>query len=466
MQLPETTTAPHKVQQKRLGKPGIWFHILSAFFGIYFIYLFAPLLGPTATFIGFDTILAFYLFSLFNGKIRYLFLLHPLFVLVSSFLFGMPYDQIGSSYTYLFNVNKFIDPDTLVINTPLLIATFITNLWSMGRGGVYLGTLYIILFPRYLFDEVPAIVNYYSLSTFTMLYATIGVTAGIMLGSIRKELLLVIALYTTVAPTFLEINSSLHRYGLMVLGLWLFIEGYMGFLHFFSVKRKIILLMTIVTGLALVFVSKPALLLSMALFMILERFSANQLPFISKLFVKSKRHYQILLLLAGLVLFQLTGQLVGPGEYTKGASQGGAGGQFLGIANLPAIGIILRLLYAALSPFPWLGFDQWDIYGYNGLFLVLHLFSSLLAIWMLMSLIRRLPAIVNDDDEIRVLAMFGISLLLSLTFSAIGFHVYLAPALPFLSVVLLRRRTRTPWHHAAGFVIFLEVLAQISRFAK
>ena len=136
------------------------------------------------------------------------------------------------------------------------------------------------------------------------------------------------------------------------------------------------------------------------------------------------------------------------------------------LSNMPIIGLVLRIVYAALSPFPFFGFSQWQLYGGNELFLVVHLFSAIFSIWLVISAFYRLRNIVSEDPQVRVVVMFGLSILASLAFSAIGFHAYIAPALPFLAVVLLRQSTRVPVQPAAGFVLVMEVVAQMARLGR
>jgi len=425
----------------------------------------ARFFGPYATFFTLDTILSLFLVSLFHGRLRFLFLLHPFFVFISSFGFDMPYNDIGTSWTYHQTFERFIDPDTLMLDWRLLVQAMFFSTGNFGFQKIYVGIIPILFLPRFLFGDVPDIINYFSLSMFTMLYAAIGVTVARALGSMRGKLLLVIALYATVSPTFLEINKVMHRYGLMFLGLFLVLNAYMGFLQKrgFS-SRKPILLLVMLIGLTLVVVSRPPMCLAVLLFIVLERFTSNKLPLVSHLFKRSNRNLKIILVLLGIVLFQCLGKFVIPEQYATHFSQ--VGGRYRMLSNLPIIGLVLRVVYAALSPFPFFGFSQWELYGNNELFLVLHLFSAIFAIWLVISVFSRLRSIVNDDGEVRVVVMFGLSIMASLAFSAVGHQSYIAPALPFLAVVLLRRSTRIPIQPAAGFVLFMEIVAQMARLAR
>lgn len=424
----------------------------------------ASMLGPSITFIGLDVILAVYLTSLFVGSWRYLFLIHPIFLSVSAVGFGIPYDEIGTAWTYHQTYERFIDPFTLSLDTQSLVEQMFFNEEKFGYKTIYVGAIPILWLPKFLFDDVPDIINYYSLGFFTLLYAAVGATLAIVLGTMRKELILIITLYSTVSPTFLEINSVLHRYGVMFLGLFLVLNAYLGFLKCYTLLRNVILVILMIIGLSLVFFSKPPLLLSVLLFIFIERLSANKVPVISSILRKVDKYTKFILFLIGLVIFQELSEYLVPEKYVVLDSQ--IGGQYASLINIPIVGLILRVIYAALSPFPILDFNQHELYGNNDLFIGVHIISAIFAMWLLLSVISRMTYIVNEDQEIRIVTMFGIGILASLTYSAVGYHVYIAPALPFISVVLLRHRTRVPLKQAGGFVLLMEVLAQTMRLVR
>jgi len=135
---------------------------------------------------------------------------------------------------------------------------------------------------------------------------------------------------------------------------------------------------------------------------------------------------------------QYLSTFIAPDAYVSGFSQ--QGGQYTGLMNLPILGLALRLVYAVLAPFPWINFDQWELYGYNDVFLWLHVFSTLFATWVLFSFFSHVRRIVAGIDDIRMTSMFGVAILSTLAFAAIGFHVYLAPALPFLAVIMVEKK--------------------------
>lgn len=433
-----------------------------------FIIQAAPALGPIATFIGFDLILSVYLISLFRNKLSFLFLLHPLVALITSYGFEMPYTEIGVAFTYLDTFNRFVDPTSLTID--------IDSLWSAllpeeahegtnyGIGVVYVGVIPILWLPAYLFTNAPDIVIYLSLGVFTMLYAAISVSVALAFGVLRKDVLLIIALYCTVSPTFLEINSTLHRYGLLFFGLFLFLIAYIGLLRGGLGLRKLMLLALILVAMALVSASKAPLLLSLVMFVLLEFFSRNKLPLLSKIFYRLNNPSRVWFLIIMIAIAQYLAHFIAPEKYVTGFSQ--QGGQYEALINIPILGLLVRLFYAMLSPFPWINFSQLELYGYNTLLFLLHIPSALLAAWIIFSFFSRTRQIVTGNDDIKITALFGVAIMSSLTFSAIGFHVYLSPALPFIAVILLNKKTRISLTYPILFIIGMELIAQIAKVMR
>ena len=140
--------------------------------------------------------------------------------------------------------------------------------------------------------------------------------------------------------------------------------------------------------------------------------------------------------------------------------------QYQDLSNIPLIGLLLRLVYAVLSPFPWINYNQWEIYGYNKMFLMVHILSTLLVSWIILSLFIRMRRILRGPDDIRTCVMLGIALMGSLAFAGIGWHVYLAPAMPFLAVLLHERGNRIAYLYPFTFVIVMEIVAQTARLVR
>jgi hypothetical protein len=461
------TTKPHLVLRRSRGN-GLFPKAIIVLMLCLFVAQASMLLGPIATFIGFDLIISVYLTSLFSSKLRFLFLLHPLISLISSYGFEMPFTEIGVAYTYLNNFETFVNPTTLAPDANLLLSTLFpqgpNDDANFGIGVAYVGVIPILLLPKYLFADAPEVSIYLSLGVFTVLYAAIAVTVAISLDALRKDVLLPIALYFTVSPTFLEMNASLHRYGLLFLGLFLFLIAYVGLSKGVRGFRKVNLFVLMLVSLMLILVSKAPLLLSLIVFVLLDLFYCNKLPLISKIFFRLKKQSKIWFLIVMIALAQYLVHFIAPEKYVTNFSQ--QGGQYPGLINIPILGLAIRLIYAMLSPFPWINFTQMDLYGYNTLLFLLHIPSALLASWIIFSFFLRAPQILSTANDIRMSVMFGVAIMSSLAFSAIGFHVYLAPALPFMAIILLDKKNRVSLIYPLCFILIMELIAQIAQLIR
>ena len=211
-------------------------------------------------------------------------------------------------------------------------------------------------------------------------------------------------------------------------------------------------------------VSKAPLLMSLVLFVLLERFSRDRLSFLSKAYSRFDNKSKIIILVIGIAIAQYFSTFIVPEKYALDTSQ--QGGQYPGLINLPILGLVLRLTYAVLSPFPWINFSQWETYGYNSLFFWLHIFSVLLSVWVIFSFFSHTRRIITGTDDIRISSCFGIAIMSSLAFSAIGYHAYWAPALPFLATILLEKSNRISFIYPIQFVMLMEVVAQVARVIR
>ena len=118
------------------------------FSGIIFL---GPFLGPFFTFLFLDMLLSVYLFTLFRGRWRKLFLIHPVVVYLTGFGFEIPYTEIGTGYTYIFTFDRYVDPFTLSVDwKQAIFDIFLSQERASyyGFSSVYIGTIPILLFPK------------------------------------------------------------------------------------------------------------------------------------------------------------------------------------------------------------------------------------------------------------------------------------------------------------------------------
>ena len=430
-----------------------------------FICSMAQLLGHFFTFLLLDVLLSVYLFSLFRNRWRLLFLVHPIVVYFLGFGFQTPFTEIGTGWTYLRTYDHVVDPVTLEVDLPGVIFFALSREGGYyGIGGGYVETIPLLLFPHLLYINPPDITFYYSLSLWTLICVLIGVNAAMVSRIIREEVLLIIALYATVSPMFFDINSSLHRYHVLVLGVFLFLIAYLGITRKRIGVRTALSIGLMLISVMLVFVSKAPLLLSLLLFVFLDYWGRGKLPIISSILDKLGKTPRILVILIAVVAAESMAHVIVPDKYVIDISQ--RGGQYQGLSNIPIVGLLLRVVYAVLSPFPWINFAQWELYGGNKIFLLVHMLSALTVSWIVLSLFIKIRSILRGSDDIRTCVMLGIALMASLAYAGIGWHVYLAPAMPFLATLLYERGCRISYLYPFMFVIVMEIVAQTARFLR
>jgi len=440
------------------------FKTLALIFFLFFLSSIRSYIAPQILFILFDFAFTFYLISIFRGKFRYLFLIHPVFVIISSFGFLIPFSEIGVGFTYMDKFAIFIDPSSMNIDSDAVALASEDTREIFGFATLYFSMLPIIWLPSFLYEDSPDILLYYSMSLFTIFYAALPSYISRVYQVLDNKTLLVIALYITISPTFFEINTTLHRYGMLVCGLFIFLITYIGLTKqkksFFQNFGLIFFMHLSVLFIGL---SKPQLIFILIIFILIDLFVSYRLriPIFTSIYrVVEKKIFLILLVLA----IQIASFFVIPEDYISEAVN--YGGQLATLGNIPIFGFIVRVIYAALSPFPWIGFSQFILYGYNYGFLLMHLFSAYFASWFLLSVIMRADAIFKSADYHRTIIIFGISVILSLMFSAIGYHVYIAPALPFLAVVLIRKDFRIHYINPLIVLFVMEVVAQAARIFR
>ena len=432
---------------------------ILVFISFVFIFIVREYIGQTVTFIALDLVLSIYLVSIFNGKYRYLFLIHPVFILFSSYGFLIPFTDIGVGFTYVNTFDMLFDT-SLGVNEVASSEAYIDSNKVFWFSKIYYSIIPIIWLPKFLYSNPDNITLYYSMGFFTMLFTALAVYASQYLHILKKNILLIYALYATISPTFLEINSSLHRYQLLFFGLFLFLISYIGLVKKRNSWHRIaVLIFILFASIFFIGLSKPQLLLVLLVFVFIDMTISGKLSMVS-----SMANYLDIRVLFILIIFliQAFGYFIIPDGYVTDAFQ--VGGKFNSIASIPVLGYVVRLVYAVLSPFPWIDFSQMSIYGYNLIFFIMHIFSSFLASWMILTLFVRFKMILkcNYDNE-GTIVLFGFVTTFSLMFSSIGFHVYLAPALPFLAV-LLKDKYRISIIYPIFFIFFMEIVAQLLRY--
>ena len=393
-----------------------------------------------------EFLLISYLASILKSKYSYLLLIHPLFLLSTFWGFEIPFSEIGVGFSFIGKFNTFFESDTIAGSD--LIGSFLGGNIFQTYSDFYLSSIPIIAI-KTLFESFPDIGFYIWQNIFHLFSITIAAIHLFSYKSLNKNVALIILLSFIISPSFLEINSTFHRYSLMFTGLLICFNSINYHQSKAVIKNKFLFISSFIFGIILILISKPVLIMSLMIyigFILLKKFKI-------KLSLLAFLLWFILVTDAfGLVLLNNFDVLSRFGEVNR---TGGSTFSFL--ALLYGVGFFFRVFYAALSPFPWINFSQGlDLYGNNNAFLFIHIFSAITALYLLLSFFFNINKFSIDKLNSNPI-IFGFTLLLTLRFSSIGFHVYLVPALPFLAPLLLNKDYSIPLMPVLFFVFALEL---------
>jgi len=426
------------ILRKIIFSSRLWLTALS----ILIICYFATLLGQTLTFLLFDIVLSICLATFFKSKWRVLFLLHPLVVFVTSLGFEIPYEDIGVGYTYINSYNVFI-------------AATDNEIYSIGLKSSYIGVFPFLWIPNLLFtSKLGVLTYYYSMSLWNLFCGIFFTKVTMLTKSISNKTLFLLVLFFVISPMSLEINSSIHRYHLLILGVLLFYVSWVD-LNKMKPTSRLFSYLILILSVILISISKLALLFSIIIFVFIDFILRKKVTLLKQL--PNTFVFGVFCVFLGLIYF--FGFYVLPQQYLYLDFVKGPINIF---TQTPIIGYFARVVYSLFSPFPWLTFSQWFIYGGNEMFLLLHVFSAFISVWLVFSLFLNFKKILLLKHEHRAGIIMFLSISLSLSFSAVGHNVYIAPALPFLSIILLYRKFICNVFYPLVTIILAEILLFIT----
>ncbi len=399
--------------------------------------------GQYITFFLFDLILSIYLFSLFKNKWSFLFLLHPFIVFVISIGFEIRFEDIGVGWTYMNTYDFFMNPSDNIHNIN-------ENFLLIGLQSTYVGVIPFLWLPNFIFSsKLGALTYFYSFSLWNLVCAISFVKVSQSINSISNKFLFLLTLFFVLSPMSLEINNSIHRYHLLILGILLFFVSWIN-LNKENPSKKYLSLIVLVFSILVIALSKIVLVISILVFIFLDFFLKKNIKSFKKL---SQGIWYIVFFIILLAIYIIGFEIL-PEQYLFLDFIKGPINVF---TQAPIVGYFVRILYAILSPFPFINFNQWDIYGGNELFLIIHFISCIIVLWLIISLFLNLKKLLLLKYEYRASVIMFLCITLSLSFSAVGHNVYLSPAIPFLSIILLNKKFLCNIFYPLSIIVFAEV---------
>lgn len=404
---------------------------------------------PHAALLLVDTALSVYLLRMFKSKYRFLFLLHPPILLVSSLFFITPFLQIGDGPSYEAVVRRFVDTTSLAFNFDRpLQGQDIFSFFKYMR----LGVIPLFLVPEYFFPAPSDAIYYIWQGCFHLMLTVIVVTLARLWGAIDHRHLLFMALFAAVSPSFFDLGGAPTRYGITFFGIFLFFIAYMAA----SKALKITPLIGLAGGVATIVVSKAPLLLPALVFVVVDQTIVSKYKLNLRMVLLGSATLFALLLLREFFIEKLV-------FYAEMSKTGAA--TFSSMTQVPVVGAILKYVYALLSPFPWSEAPLFvEInYGGNWLLFLLHVCSSLFGLYLFFIMILRFRILLKANAELKRSLLYGFIMSLSIIWGATGFHKYLLIYFPFFAPLLAYRVLRVNWLYpflfvalAEGFVAFVK----------
>ncbi len=430
----------------RGGTATLILKLLSVIFlgGLAFFYLQD---WPYAAILITDLILCIYLTTLFKSKYRYLFLLHPGILLISSQLYVTPFLDGGDGPAYARVVAEYVDSSIMEGQLNDLLGGF--DLFGLLKHASF-GVAPIYVVPEYFFTSPADAVYYLWQGAFHVILSSVAITMARLWRAVNDKYLFAMSIFAVVSPSFFDLGTAPTRHIVTFISVFFLFIAYTAIRQKLSVSRAIGLTFSIV----LVMISKTVLLLPFFIFVFVDQIFLSD--------VRLNRSNFILITLTGVgILFTGTYLLDTFVSYQETATTGGA--TFSGNAQLPLAGWVVRYVYALLSPFPWSEAPLIiaTTYGGNWLLFVMHVLSSLIGLYMFLIMLVHVRRVFNHDPELTRLLLYGVIMSLSILRGSIGFHVYLLIYFPFFAPLLAIKKYRVSLMVPLGFVILLETFILI-----
>lgn len=382
-----------------------------------------------------DICLCLYLVSCFKHRFRFLFLLHPIVLLLSGQLYEDDWLTSGDGNAIASVLSSYID---IGVANPLPV-----DLQKMGESGesgllglfkfASFGAVPTYIVPYTFFEHPVDAVYYVWQGVFHIILCSITVTLVKYFAIIKDEYLFSFILFAAISPTFWELAQVPTRHLVTFFGLSLLFFTHLSILKQFSMHKAFwwVIALFIMLG------SKSIYLLSYIPFVLFDLFIIRG--------VKINKKYFGLIIALGFISLSFAPYFISVvGQYSDIAQTGG--NTFPALTQIPIFGWVIKYLYAFLAPFPWLPsystHHVQTIFTGNLLIFIMHIFSSITGLYFLNILIIKSRRIWALDDDFKSLMAYGIIMSATILGGSIGFHGYLSIFFPFFAPLLLYKNLR------------------------
>ncbi len=416
---------------------------VSVLFG--FLFYSADL--PYVAIIGSDIILCLFLASMFKSKYRYLFLLHPLGILLFSQFFVTPFIELGDGDAYKAVVSEYLNSSDLSYNPIVSIDNYgilgFFKYTSMGVAPVY-------VIPEYFFINPDSSIYYLWQNTLHVLLSSIVISLTRIWNVVKVEHLFGFTLFAIIGPSFFELGAAPTRHIVTFFAIILLFFSFQALLQKVTPTR----LFWFAIALAAVLISKVVLLLPFIIYVVVDLLLNKRLSLNSSLFFAAGA------LVASFILSDLLMTITAYEEIAKGGTA-----TFGGMVQWPVIGWVVKYVYALLAPFPWSSapeFISWN-YGGNTPIFLMHILSALMGLHLFMILIIKYRLIFSAGSDLREMILYGVIMSLSIIKGSTGFHTYLLIYFPFFAPLLSNKQFHVSLLYPMAFVLVLEAILLVQK---
>jgi len=413
--------------------------------------LFALSITPYIAIFIIDFLFCAYLSRLFKNKYRYLFLIHPFFLFISSRFYSSSFLLGGDGQAYLDIVQTYFNSNNLSFHFAEL-----SNEMSIFEFFKYtsLGILPVFAVPEFFFGKPNDVIYYLWQGTFNVFLSLIVITLARAWRTLQTNYLFAMALFVVISPSCFDLGAAPTRHVMTLFGVLLLFNAHIAISQNLTLSRAI----SYIIAIAVILISKAPLLLPYVLFTCVDIF------FIHKKRISRLKLFMLLGVLAlGLSLigrFLLETLISSEASSVEGANTFGSNTQ------IPIIGWIVKYIYAILSPFPWSSFMVFinsEAYQGNGVLFFMHILSSLTGLYLFFIVILKYRYILNADIQLQQAVAYALIMSLSILRGSTGFHVYLLIYFPMLAPLLTVKKLQINLFLPVLFVLTLEGVVLFGR---
>jgi len=405
--------------------------------------------SPYTAILVLDLLFCGYLISIFKNKYRFLFMLHPVILAISSQLYTMPFLLTGDGEVWVEVIGNYLDIRTFEFHGNELISDH--GLLTFFKSAS-LGIVPIYAVPEFFFQNPEDAIYYLWQGTFHVFLSGLVVTLAQSWRVLERKYLFSVALFTVIGPSFFDLGVAPTRHILTFFGVYLLLVTHLAVMQRFTLSR----LVWYAIAVAVILICKMPLLVPYFIFVLIDMFYIR--PF--KLKSRNVMLLGIFVLALALMWDTFFEVVVVYNEISK------TGAGFSGVNELPIIGWIEKYIYALLSPFPWLkSYSHIEgIYSGNWFLFFMHTLSAITGVYLFFVVFLKWRAILSSDIQLKQLVAFALIMSLSILKGTTGFHSYILIYFPMLVPLLTIKQFRINPMLPIGFIIFLEVIMLTMRF--